>query len=125
MVQPKGRVVEMARKTWFFLRGVFGVILVAMLSVTITASIDQNIFKAVGQMWPTWWFKATLADAYFAFLTFFVWVAYKEVHLWRKVAWFWAVMLLGTLAISTYMLVELAKLREGDTVNTLLTRRNG
>ena len=107
------------------LRATFSLVLVAMLSVTITASIDQNLFEAVGNMWPNWWFKATLADAYFGFLTFFVWVAYKELRLWRKLVWFALIMLLGNLAISAYMLLELYKLQAGDTFETLLTKRNG
>ena len=115
----------MNRKTTSLLKAIFALILLAMLSVTITATIDQNIFEAVGKMWPNWWFKATLADAYFGFLTFFVWVTYKELHLWRKLVWFASIMLLGNLATSAYMLLELFKLKEGDTMKTLLTRRNG
>jgi len=115
----------MNRTILYVLRALFALILFAMLSLTITATIDQNIFEAVGNIWPNWWFKVTLADAYFGFLTFFVWVAYKEVHLWRKLLWFAAIMLLGNLAISAYMLLELYKVQVGDTPETLLTRRNG
>ena len=115
----------MNRKTTSLLKAIFALILLAMLSVTITATIDQNIFEAVGKMWPNWWFKVTLADAYFGFLTFFVWVAYKELRLWRKLVCFASIMLLGNLAISAYMLLEFFKLREGDNFETLLTRRNG
>jgi predicted permease len=115
----------MNRTILYVLRALFALILFAMLSLTITATIDQNIFEAVGNIWPNWWFKATLADAYFGFLTFFVWVAYKEVDLWRKLLWFAAIMLLGNLAISAYMLLELYKVQVGDTPETLLTRRNG
>ena len=107
------------------LRAIFALIFISMLSITITATFDQNIFEAVGSIWPNWWFKATLADAYFGFLIFFVWVAYKEIHLWRKTVWFVSFMLLGNLAISAYMLIELYKLQVGDTIETLLTRRNG
>src|SRR5210317_1755345 len=115
----------MDRKILHILKSLFALILLAMLSVIITASIDQNIFEAVGTMWPNWWFKVTLADAYFGFLTFFVWVAYKELRLWRKLVWFTSIMLLGNVAISAYMLLELCKLREGDDFETLLIRRNG
>ena len=115
----------MDRRNLYILRALFALIFIGMLAVIITASIDQNIFEAVGKMWPNWWFKATLTDAYFGFLTFFVWVAYKEFHLWRKMVWFALIMLLGNLAISAYMLLELYKLQIGDTVETLLTRRNG
>jgi hypothetical protein len=115
----------MHRLVLYVLRALFVLILFAMLAVTITATIDQNLFEAVGKIWPNWWFKATLADAYFGFLTFFVWVGYKELRLWRKVVWFASIMLLGNLAISAYMLLELYKLQVGDTVETLLTNRNG
>ena len=115
----------MNRSTLRLLKALFALILTGMLSVTIIAIIDQNIFEAVGNLWPNWWFKATLADAYFGFLTFFVWVAYKEIHLWRKLIWFASFMLLGNLAISVYMLLELYKLQVDDTLETLLTRRNG
>ena len=107
------------------LKALFALILLAMLFVTIAASIEQNLFEAVGNMWPNWWFKATLADAYFGFITFFVWVAYKELRLWRRMIWFALIMLLGNLAIPAYMLLELYKLQAGDTIETLLTRRNG
>ena len=107
------------------LKALFALILFGMLFITITATIDQNIFEAVGNMWPNWWFKATLADAYFGFLTFSVWVTYKELHLWRKLVWFASIMLLGNVAISAYILLELFKLQEQDNFQTLLTRRNG
>ena len=113
------------RKSLYLLRLLFALILIGMLSVTITAAIDQNIFEAVGNMWSNWWFKASLVDLYFGFLTFFVWVAYKEIYLWRKLVWFVSFMLLGNIAVSAYMLIELFKLRVGDSVETLLTRRNG
>ena len=115
----------MDRRILHILKALFALIFVGMLSLVITASIDQNMFEAVGNIWPNWWFRATLADAYFGFLTFFVWVAYKELHLWRKLIWFTSIMLLGNLAISGYMLLELFKLQEQDNFETLLTRRNG
>jgi len=115
----------MDRRVLYILRALFAFIFIGMLAVIITATLDQNIFEAVGKIWPNWWFKATLADAYFGFLTFFVWVTYKELRLWRKLVWFASIMLLGNLAISAYILLELFKLQEKDNFETLLTRRNG
>ena len=116
---------KLSKATLCILKIVFSSIILAMLFITTKASIEQNIFEAVGNMWPNWWFKATLADAYFGFLTFFVWVAYKELHLWRKLLWFALIMLLGNFAISAYMLIELYKLQVDDAIATVLTRRNG
>ena len=116
---------RMNKSSLYFLRAFFTATLMAMLYVTIIATINQNLFEAVGTIWPNWWFRATLTDAYLGFLTFYVWVAYKELHLWRKILWFALTMLLGNLAISSYMLLELYKLKVGETFATLLTRRNG
>ena len=115
----------MYRIVLYILRVIFLFIFLSMIYLTIIATIDQNIFQAVGHLWPNWWFRATLADAYFGFLTFFVWVAYKELRLWRKLIWFASIMLLGNVAISAYILLELFKLQEQDNFETLLTRRNG
>ena len=43
----------------------------------------------------------------FAFIAFFVWVAWKETTLAVRVLWFIAIILWGNLAMSLYMLVEL------------------
>ena len=48
-----------------------GLVLVGMLTVTTVASLDRGVFDAGAELWPDPWFKATLADAYFGFLTVF------------------------------------------------------
>lgn len=95
-----------------------------MLAVTGIAMADRNMFEAGGELWPHWWFRATLADAYFGFITFFAWVAWKEVRVWKKILWFVLIMTLGNIAMSIYVLIELFRQKSGDTVTTLLTRRN-
>jgi len=44
-----------------------------------------------------YWTIATLMDAYFGFLTFYVWVFFKEVRALPRIAWFIAIMLLGNM----------------------------
>ena len=85
----------------------FGGILIGMLSVTTYASLDRSIFKVGRQLTSDPWFHATLTDAYFGFLTFYVWVAYKESGLWRKVVWCVLIMTLGNIAMSIYVLIQL------------------
>ncbi len=60
-----------------FLTFLFVAILVTMLVATIAAARDRSMFEAGGELLKYPWFVATLIDAYFGFLTFFVWVAYK------------------------------------------------
>ena len=103
----------------------FGGILAAMLVITVTASLNQPLWQWGGLTAEPdrWWTWATLADAYFGFLTFYAWVFYKERGLAARFGWFVAIMLLGNIAMATYVLTELARLRPGEPVARLLLRR--
>jgi hypothetical protein len=103
----------------------FGGILAAMLVVTVTASLNQPLWQWGGLTAEPdrWWTYATLADAYFGFLTFYAWVFYKEPGSIARVGWFVAIMLLGNIAMATYVLMQLARLRPGEPVANLLLRR--
>ena len=85
----------------------FSTILFGMLAATIRASLDRSILEVGSQLTSDLWFQATLVDAYFGFLTFYVWVAYKEVSNLGRVVWLVAIMLLGNIAMSIYMLRQL------------------
>ena len=102
----------------------FGCILVAMLAVTTTASLHQPLWEWGGlKSEPDrWWTYATLADAYFGFLTFYAWVFYKEITAAARAGWFVAIMLLGNIAMAAYVLVQLAKLPAGAPLAKLLLR---
>lgn len=90
-----------------FLRGLFVVILAVMLWGTVRASLAQALFDIPPEVYGNPWFQVTLLDAYFAFLTFYVWVAWKEQSAGARVLWFLAVILWGNFAMATYMLVQL------------------
>jgi hypothetical protein len=87
----------------------FGAVFLAMLGITVYASLERSVFAVGPQLLADRWFQATLADAYFGFLTFHVWVAYKEPSLFGRVSWFILIMALGNLAMSFYMLRQLWK----------------
>jgi len=103
----------------------FGSILAAMLVITVTASLNQPLWQWGGLAAEPdrWWTWATLADAYFGFLTFYAWVFYKERGLAARVGWFVAIMLLGNIAMAIYVLTQLARLRPGEPASNLLLRR--
>lgn len=69
------------------------------------------------------WFVATLADAYFGFLWFWAWIAYKETSSLARAAWLVAVLGLGNIAMAAYMLLQLRKLPAGAGADALLLRR--
>jgi len=101
----------------------FAAILVGMLGVTTWASLRVPIWKAGPDVWDPWSI-ATLCDAYAGFVTFFVWVAYRERKLSAKIAWFVLIMALGNIAMSAYVLRQLARLKNGESFGVLLASRN-
>ena len=107
------------------LRLLFGAILVVMLLVTTQASLAQPIWDwqglAAGNP-DRAWTLATLADAYCGFLTFYAWVFYKESRPGPRIGWLAGVLLLGNIAMSIYMLLQLARLRDDEPAHHLLLR---
>ncbi len=99
------------------------VVIACMTWITVTASLDRNVMQAGRGLWPDPWFTATLMDAYFAFLTFFAWVAYKETSWMARGAWLVAILLLGNFAMSGYLLWQLSTIKN-FTWEALLLRRD-
>jgi hypothetical protein len=99
----------------------FTTMLVAMVSVTVVASLDRGLFAAGAELWPDPWFRATLTDTYFAFLTVYLWMAVREKTWPRRLLWLALVLSLGTIAIAIYMLnILLRKPREKDPVASVV-----
>ena len=69
------------------------------------------------------WFIATLFDAYFGFLWFWLWVAHKERGWPARIAWLFAILALGNIGMALYMLIQLARLPAGAAPQDLLLRR--
>ena len=98
-------------------------VIASMTWITATASLDRHVLQAGRGLWPDPWFIATLMDAYFGFLTFFVWVAYKECSNFSRGMWFLAIMLFGNFAMSGYVLNQLARTKDFSWEALLLRQR--
>jgi hypothetical protein len=105
------------------LKLMFSLVIVIMLVATVQASLGRSVLQALEELWPDPWFRATLADAYFGFLTVFVWIAYRERGLLPKILWFIALMLLGNFAIAGYVLIQLFRLPPGAPIESMLLRK--
>ena len=97
-------------------------VILCMAWITVAASLDRGVLEAGRRLWPDLWFRATLMDAYFGFLTFFVWLSYKEQGWVARGSWFVAIMLLGNFAMSVYVLRQLSKM-DNFSWEALLLRR--
>ena len=106
-----------------FLRGLFAFIFVFMIALTAWASFERGFFEGGGELLRNPWGIATLADAYFGFLTFFVWVSYKERTMISRAVWFVLIMALGNIAMAFYVLLQLFRVPADGSVEQLLLRR--
>ncbi len=100
-----------------FLKILFGFIFLFMVVMTIRTSLQVPIWQASFTGNP--WAWATLYDAYFGFIAFFCWVAWRERSLSQKVIWFVLIMLLGNIAMSLYVLIQLFALKPEDPISAL------
>jgi len=107
---------------WPLRIGFIGV-LITMLCVTSWASWQCALWKTPHDVVVHPWFIATLFDCYFGFLTFYAWVFYKEPGWGARALWFIAILLLGNIAMSTYMLITLFKLPADARVAQILIRQ--
>jgi hypothetical protein len=108
------------------LKLLFSCVFFALLLCTAWAGTHQAAWHWTGLTVGAdrYWTIATLMDAYFGFLTFFVWVFYKESRWAHRVIWFIAIMLLGNMAMSAYVLIQLNKLKSDQAPSDILTARN-
>ena len=104
------------------LRILFSIVLAAMLAVTFWASNIVALWNTPREVLAHPWFIATLFDTYFAFLTFWLWVAYHERKWVARLGWLVAILLLGNISIAAYMLIRLFKLPPDAPLESLFLR---
>ena len=104
----------------------FVAIAVSLLAFTLWAGTQQPVWEWQGLTHgpDRWWTIATLMDAYYGFITFFVWVCVKEKGFMARAAWFVAIMALGNMAMASYVLLQLARLKKGEPLSAILLPRS-
>jgi hypothetical protein len=105
------------------LKLLFAGIFVYMTAVTIRAGMAISLWDAWADYAANPWAVATLYDAYFGFLTFYVWVWFKERRVWLRVLWFVLIMCLGNIAMSMYVLIQLHRLKADEPAEAVLWTR--
>jgi len=104
----------------------FGFILVSLTAYNLWVSTRQSVLDWGGLTTPpdNLWTIATFIDAYYGFITFYVWVLWKETRALPRVLWFLAIMGLCNIAMSAYVLRQLARLKRDEPLGVLLSARN-
>jgi hypothetical protein len=108
----------------YLLRALFILVLLSMVIVTSWAGMHTSLFDIPPDVRRHPWFIATLFDAYWGFVTFYVWVAWKEHSLVPRVLWFIAIIALGNIAMSLYLLRELFRAPAHEPLEAVFARRH-
>ncbi len=100
----------------------FGLVLCIMLVATGWATAHQPVWQWQGltEGKDRYWTIATLADAYCGFITFYAWVHLREPSWLTRSLWFIAIMALGNMAMASYALLQLSRLRSDESFVDLL-----
>jgi hypothetical protein len=105
------------------LRVFFIIVLISMLGVTGWASVQGALWDTPRAVATHPWFIATLFDTYWAFLTFYCWVAYKERGWIARIGWLLGILLLGNIAMAVYMLIQLFRVPATARIEDILLRK--
>ena len=85
-----------------------------------------NVVEGYATVCSEPWGLATLFDAYFGFLAFWLFIAWRERFPLARLSWFVALMLLGNFAIAAYALLCLRAARgETDLGKVFFTQKVG
>jgi hypothetical protein len=114
----KGRMTVLALAA---LASLIGVSIWASSHLGIGPAIQSLLADPVAGTHP--WFVATLFDAYFGFLWFWAWIAYRETSNLARGTWLVLIVGLGNIAMAAYMLLQLRALPANATAQDLLLRR--
>ena len=106
-----------------FLRAFFIIVLLSMLAVTSWASTQVALWRIPADVVGHPWMIATLFDAYWGFLTFYCWIAYKETTWLSRGLWLVAVLLLGNITMAIYALIQLFRVPANARIEDVLLRR--
>ena len=109
----------------WFLRIAFSFVFITMLVATTWASSQLALWRTPREVLTHPWFIATLFDTYFGFLTFYVWLAYKETSNLARLLWLVAILCLGNFAMSAYMLILVFRLPANAPIERVLLRNAG
>ena len=95
---------------------------VFMIWLVYDTSMKSNMFQLPSSVVNEPWFQTTLVDFYFNITLISIWLFYKERKVVISIVWLIAFILLGSIATSFYVFLQLNKLKTGDSLEKLFVR---
>lgn len=105
------------------------IVIASLLTLSIWASLHIGVLVSLRDLLTAPatgnnpWLLATLADAYFGFLWFWLWIVYRETRWAPRLIWLALILLLGNMAMAAYVLLALYRLPEKTSLSALFQTR--
>jgi uncharacterized membrane protein YczE len=106
------------------LKGLTIAIMVWMGYIVVSTSMESNLFEEWHTLGGIPWMRATLWDFYANVLVIYLWVCYKERTLAQRIIWLILLCCLGSIATAAYVFIQLFKLKPGEGLKELLSKRH-
>lgn len=106
-----------------FLRILLTFILGFMIYVTITTSLESNLFEEWNYLTSIPWMNATLVDFLFNVIILLILVWYRERTILAKILWTLFFISMGSMASCIYFLVSLFRMNKEDSLSKLFQKK--
>lgn len=106
-----------------FLRILLSGILVYMIYITISTSLESSLVEEWDFLASIPWMNATLIDFYANVVVLLVMVWYRERTILAKILWTLFFLTLGSMASCIYLLVTLFKMNKDDSLDKLFQKK--
>jgi hypothetical protein len=107
------------------LKLLFAALSLFMIYTTIITSMKSSLFEEWSTLGNIPWMKATLIDFYINIAVLWAWVVYKERSWPVRLVWLVLFVGLGSITVTLYVVLQLMKLRTGDSFDKVLLRNEG
>jgi TRAP-type C4-dicarboxylate transport system permease small subunit len=103
------------------LKLLFGLLFITMTSMVVWGIFTGNWERAISYITEEPWILVTVVDIYISFFVFYLWVFFREKSLFSKFIWLLLIIFTGSVAITLYVLIQLFKLRKGQTLKDMIS----
>ncbi|RWY52525.1 DUF1475 family protein [Mucilaginibacter gilvus] len=107
------------------LKVIFSLVFVWVCYTVITTSLQSNLFEQWDYLGSIPWMRATLWDFYANVSVIYLWVCYKEKGIVSKVIWLVLLIVLGSIASTAFVLIQLFRLKPNEGLKEFFISRNG
>lgn len=94
----------------------FTILFIYITYTVVSTSIQSNLFTEWNFLASIPWMKATLVDFYINTIVIFAWMSFRENSWAVRIVWLILFVLLGSMATTIYVLIQLFKLKDGEPV---------